>query len=60
MEKKAKVVQDIVNRLGLKTMVYHSRAEKLLQEESFDTLVMRAVALSQGDFTMMRAVSPGR
>lgn len=42
--KKARVVADIVDRLGLPTPVLHGRAEEALTAESFDTLVIRAVA----------------
>jgi 16S rRNA (guanine527-N7)-methyltransferase len=42
--KKARVVAEIVERLGLRVPVYHSRAEDLLGEVRFDTLVVRAVA----------------
>jgi 16S rRNA (guanine527-N7)-methyltransferase len=44
MAKKAKAVSDIVKRLDLNVRVYHSRAEAILQDEHFDTLVIRAVA----------------
>lgn len=44
MAKKAKAVRDIVQRLGLKIAVHHARAESLLADEHFDTLVVRAVA----------------
>ena len=42
--KKAKVVADIVEKLGLKTPVINARAEDILSAEHFDTLVIRAVA----------------
>ncbi|HVA50569.1 MAG TPA: 16S rRNA (guanine(527)-N(7))-methyltransferase RsmG [Pirellulales bacterium] len=42
--KKAKVVEQIVAGLGLSLPVYHRRAEDLLAEKTFDTLVLRAVA----------------
>ena len=42
--KKAKVLDDIVERLGLDVPVHHARAEELLERERFDTLVVRAVA----------------
>jgi 16S rRNA (guanine527-N7)-methyltransferase len=42
--KKARVVTDIVEHLGLSTPVYHARAEDLLAEHRFNTLVIRAVA----------------
>ncbi len=42
--KKAKVVADIVEKLGLKTPVINARAEDILTAEHFDTLVIRAVA----------------
>jgi 16S rRNA (guanine527-N7)-methyltransferase len=42
--KKAKVVADIVERLGLQTPVLNARAENLLTDRRFDTLVVRAVA----------------
>jgi 16S rRNA (guanine527-N7)-methyltransferase len=44
MAKKAKAVSDIVKRLGLAVSVYHARAEAVLRQEQFDTLVIRAVA----------------
>ena len=37
-------VADIVERLGLPTPVLHARAEDILAEQRFDTLVIRAVA----------------
>ena len=42
--KKARVVAEIVERLGLHTPVLHARAEDLLKQQRFDTLVIRAVA----------------
>jgi len=42
--KKARVVADIVDRLGLKTPVVHARAEDLLVDHRYNTLVIRAVA----------------
>jgi 16S rRNA (guanine527-N7)-methyltransferase len=42
--KKAKVVDQIVRDLGLKTPVHHGRAEELFDQHRFDTLVVRAVA----------------
>jgi 16S rRNA (guanine527-N7)-methyltransferase len=42
--KKSRVLEDITERLGLKTPVFHARAEDVLAEQRFDTLVVRAVA----------------
>jgi 16S rRNA (guanine527-N7)-methyltransferase len=42
--KKALALADIVERLGLRTPVLHARAEDVLKEQRFDTLVVRAVA----------------
>jgi 16S rRNA (guanine527-N7)-methyltransferase len=42
--KKARAVTDIVERLELPTPVYHARAEDVLVDRPFDTLVIRAVA----------------
>jgi 16S rRNA (guanine527-N7)-methyltransferase len=42
--KKARVVAEIVEQLGLPTPVVHGRAEDILTAEHFDTLVVRAVA----------------
>jgi 16S rRNA (guanine527-N7)-methyltransferase len=42
--KKAKALSDIVQRLGLKIPVQNARAEELLKQEKYDTLVVRAVA----------------
>ena len=43
-QKKAKVVQAIVEELNLPTRVYSCRAEEVLQLQTFDTLVARGVA----------------
>jgi 16S rRNA (guanine527-N7)-methyltransferase len=42
--KKARVVTDIVQQLGLRAPVLHARAEDVLGQQRFDTLVVRAVA----------------
>jgi 16S rRNA (guanine527-N7)-methyltransferase len=42
--KKALAVADIVDHLGLKTLVVHARAEDLLVDHRYNTLVIRAVA----------------
>ena len=42
--KKARVVQDIVKRLGLHVPVHAERAEAVLAKREFETLVIRAVA----------------
>jgi len=42
--KKAKVLDDVVGRLGLKTPVFHGPAQDALRRERFDTLTVRAVA----------------
>ena len=42
--KKARVLDDIVQQLGLATPVIHARAEDILSEQRFNTLVVRAVA----------------
>ncbi|HUY36887.1 MAG TPA: 16S rRNA (guanine(527)-N(7))-methyltransferase RsmG [Pirellulales bacterium] len=42
--KKARVVQQIVQELGLPIAAHHCRAEDLLGHQPFDTLVARAVA----------------
>jgi 16S rRNA (guanine527-N7)-methyltransferase len=42
--KKARVVAEIVQRLGLSAPVLHARAEEVLADHRFDTLVVRAVA----------------
>jgi 16S rRNA (guanine527-N7)-methyltransferase len=44
MAKKARAVQAIVSELKLPVAVHHARAEQLLEEKTFDTLVARAVA----------------
>jgi len=44
MAKKAKVVADIISPLGMEIGVFHARAETLLDEYEFETLVARAVA----------------
>jgi 16S rRNA (guanine527-N7)-methyltransferase len=44
MAKKAKAVANIVERLGLEVAIHHARAEAVLQDAHFDTLVIRAVA----------------
>ena len=44
MAKKARAVDEIVKEAGLKLKVHHARAEALLEEHNFDTLVVRAVA----------------
>jgi 16S rRNA (guanine527-N7)-methyltransferase len=44
MAKKARAVEEIVKEAGLKIPVRHARAEELLTDEAFDTLVVRAVA----------------
>jgi 16S rRNA (guanine527-N7)-methyltransferase len=41
--KKAKVVEDMVGKLGLPVAVHHERAEAVLEDLRFDTLVARAV-----------------
>ena len=43
-QKKAKVVQAIVDELSLPSRVYSCRAEEVLQLQTFDTLVARGVA----------------
>ncbi len=43
-QKKAKVVQAIVEELDLPTRVYSCRAEEVLQLQTYDTLVARGVA----------------
>jgi len=43
-QKKSKVVQAIVEELGLPARVYSCRAEEVLQLQTFDTLVARGVA----------------
>jgi 16S rRNA (guanine527-N7)-methyltransferase len=42
--KRARVVADIVARLGLKLPVHHARAEQLLDGRRYNTLTIRAVA----------------
>jgi 16S rRNA (guanine527-N7)-methyltransferase len=42
--KKARVLADVVGRLGLSAPVLHARAEDVLAQQRFDTLVVRAVA----------------
>jgi 16S rRNA (guanine527-N7)-methyltransferase len=42
--KKAKVLDDIVGRLGLKTPVFHGPAQDALKNRHFDSLTVRAVA----------------
>lgn len=42
--KKARAVADMVARLGLSAPVHHARAETLLAQSRFDSLVIRAVA----------------
>jgi 16S rRNA (guanine527-N7)-methyltransferase len=42
--KKARVVSDIVGQLGLPVPVLHARAEDILKQQHFNTLVIRAVA----------------
>jgi 16S rRNA (guanine527-N7)-methyltransferase len=42
--KKARAVEDIVRQMGLPIAVHHARAEDLLKEREYDTLVVRAVA----------------
>jgi 16S rRNA (guanine527-N7)-methyltransferase len=42
--KKARVVAEIVERLGLSTPVINARAEDILTDQRFNTLVIRAVA----------------
>ncbi|MBN1854472.1 MAG: 16S rRNA (guanine(527)-N(7))-methyltransferase RsmG [Pirellulales bacterium] len=42
--KKARAVEAIVAALGMEVPVYHARAEDLLETQTFDTLVVRAVA----------------
>lgn len=42
--KKARVVADMVSRLGLSAPVHHARAETVLAQSRFDSLVIRAVA----------------
>jgi 16S rRNA (guanine527-N7)-methyltransferase len=42
--KKAKVLDDLVERLGLKMRVFHGPAQEALKNKHFDTLTVRAVA----------------
>ena len=42
--KKARALADMVERLGLPATVLHARAEDILAQQRFDTLVVRAVA----------------
>jgi len=42
--KKARVLDELVERLALPVEVFHGRAEDCLAEQTFDTLVIRAVA----------------
>ncbi|MGL6225658.1 MAG: 16S rRNA (guanine(527)-N(7))-methyltransferase RsmG [Thermoguttaceae bacterium] len=42
--KKAKVVAEIIQEMGLRLPVYHSKAESLFPESRFSTLVVRAVS----------------
>ncbi|MBN1911224.1 MAG: 16S rRNA (guanine(527)-N(7))-methyltransferase RsmG [Pirellulales bacterium] len=42
--KRAKALEDITGRLGVPVTLHHARAEDLVADESFDTLVIRAVA----------------
>jgi len=42
--KKARAVGDIVEKLGLAVPVHHARAEEVLLQRKYDTLVIRAVA----------------
>jgi 16S rRNA (guanine527-N7)-methyltransferase len=42
--KKAKVVRTIVEQVGLSLQVYHAPAQQVVEERSFDVLVVRAVA----------------
>ncbi len=42
--KKARAVEDIVRQIALPIRVHHARAEDLLADHEFDTLVIRAVA----------------
>ena len=42
--KKARAVEDIVRQIGLPIKVHHARAEELLADREYDSLVVRAVA----------------
>jgi len=44
VQKKARVLESICRRLGLKTAVHAQRAEKVLATQSYDVLTIRAVA----------------
>lgn len=44
MAKKARVLQDVVERLALPATVHHGRAEQLLADEYYHSLTVRAVA----------------
>jgi 16S rRNA (guanine527-N7)-methyltransferase len=44
VEKKARVLKEIVRDLGLKWPVHHARAETLLKRAHYDVVVVRAVA----------------
>lgn len=44
VQKKARVLESIVRRLGLKTRVHALRAEKVLVNQPYDVLTIRAVA----------------
>jgi len=43
-QKKARVVEDIVNQMQLRTPVFATRAEEVLSIATYDTLIARAVA----------------
>ena len=43
MQKKARVLEAIVKEMKLRTAVHHARAEQLLEDLRFDSLVARAV-----------------
>ena len=42
--KKARVAEEIIQKLGLNVPVFHGRAEEILVKEQFNTLTIRAVA----------------
>jgi 16S rRNA (guanine527-N7)-methyltransferase len=42
--KKARVISDILEHLGMKTPMFNARAEDILPDHRFDTLIIRAVA----------------
>jgi 16S rRNA (guanine527-N7)-methyltransferase len=42
--KKSRAVEDIVRQVGVPVAVHHARAEELLPDREYDTLVVRAVA----------------